>query len=166
MVDRSNHYEKAFESHLRRLRIPFVGVDESRRAFVGLDTVKSLDFVVTFPHGKTLLIDVKGRKLATEQSRSLENWVTQDDVASLAHWKSAFGVEAQALFVFVYQLAAEDQKAQFADHFSHADRNYGCLAVGLEDYSENMRARSAKWKTVHLLQRDFRRLAKPFSAWL
>ena len=45
-MDRSNHYEVAFESYLQRQRLSYVAVDETRRAPMGDSPVKSLDFLV------------------------------------------------------------------------------------------------------------------------
>ena len=64
-MDRSNHYEVAFEAYLQRQGLGYVAVDETRRAFLGRESVKSLDFIVYGPHGARLLVDVKGRRFPT-----------------------------------------------------------------------------------------------------
>ena len=61
-MDRGNHYEAAFEAYLRWHRLCYVGVDESRRAMLGDERVKSLDFIVYGERQARLLIDVKGRR--------------------------------------------------------------------------------------------------------
>ena len=61
-MDRSNHYEAAFEAYLQWHRLCYVAVDETRRAMLGETRVKSLDFIVYGPHGARLLVDVKGRR--------------------------------------------------------------------------------------------------------
>jgi len=81
------HYERAFEEYLRSRRIPYVSVDEARKALVprggapagvgsGADlrdgssagnpsgSLKSFDFVI-YGQGQNLLIDVKGRKVGS-----------------------------------------------------------------------------------------------------
>jgi len=45
-MDRSNHYESAFEGYLQWHRLCYIAVDETRRSFLGETKVKSLDFVV------------------------------------------------------------------------------------------------------------------------
>jgi len=36
MAKRSNHYEAAFEEYLRQRQIPYVAVDEKKRALLGM----------------------------------------------------------------------------------------------------------------------------------
>ena len=61
-MDRSNHYEAAFEAYLQWHRLSYVGVDETRRAFLGDRPVKNLDFIVLAQVGGRLLVDVNGRR--------------------------------------------------------------------------------------------------------
>ena len=62
MAKRDNHYEAAFEEFLRRRQIPYVAVDETKRALLGDASLKSLDFIVSTPLGNSWLVDVKGRR--------------------------------------------------------------------------------------------------------
>jgi hypothetical protein len=62
MAKRTNHYDAAFEAYLRRARVPFVVVDEARRARLNQLSLKSMDFIVTAPGNRNLLVDVKGRQ--------------------------------------------------------------------------------------------------------
>src|SRR5947208_10904265 len=82
-MDRSNHYEAAFEGYLQWHRHCYVAVDESRRAMLGEMRVKSLDFIVYGERGARLLVDVKGRRFPTgsppRQRWVWECWSTQDD---------------------------------------------------------------------------------------
>lgn len=84
MIDR-DHYQRAFEDYIRQRRIPYVSVDEARRAILPdasplkvqtrddasgtgrLATLKSFDFVVYGP-ASNLLVEVKGRKVAPRRS--------------------------------------------------------------------------------------------------
>lgn len=77
MAQRRFHYEQAFEHYLRCNRVPYVAVDEARKALtrpdihpdtVAGDALKSFDFVVYSPEGN-LLLDVKGRKCAVRWKR-------------------------------------------------------------------------------------------------
>ncbi len=74
MAQRRHHYERAFEEYLRARRIPYVSVDEARKALVpggrewggevaAEGALKSFDFVI-YGDGANLLVDVKGRKVA------------------------------------------------------------------------------------------------------
>ncbi|MDX2118602.1 MAG: HYExAFE family protein [Planctomycetota bacterium] len=79
MAQRRHHYEQAFEELLRTRRIPYVAVDEARKALVpdsgplrwrhdsppGEDnpaSLKSFDFVL-YGDGINLLAEVKGRRV-------------------------------------------------------------------------------------------------------
>lgn len=82
MAQRRHHYELAFEEYLRSRRVPYVAVDEARKALLPPGAVlsarsgvtdagaiaepsalKCFDFVVYSDRGN-LLLDVKGRKVA------------------------------------------------------------------------------------------------------
>src|SRR5947207_1882728 len=82
MAQRRHHYEHAFEEYLRARRIPYVAVDEARKALlpVGVGagapiatvrtpedigvaaSLKSFDFVI-YGQGANLLVEVKGRQV-------------------------------------------------------------------------------------------------------
>ena len=74
MAQRRFHYEQAFEHYLRANGVPYVAVDEAKRALQGpadqpgARKLKSFDFVVYSQSGANLLIDVKGRKLSLRKS--------------------------------------------------------------------------------------------------
>src|SRR5262245_27137239 len=107
-MDRSNHYEAAFEGYLQWHRLCYVGVDESRRSFLGGERVKSLDFIVHGELGQRWLIDVKGRRFpggAVDRPKNhWESWSTREDVDGLERWTSRFGPGYQALLLFVYHV--------------------------------------------------------------
>lgn len=85
MTQRHHHYELAFETFLRSRRIPYVAVDEARKALLPdtaaltlqrddtttsrQNTLKSFDFVIyATPHtasapSSNLLVEIKGRKI-------------------------------------------------------------------------------------------------------
>src|SRR3954471_13980792 len=100
-MDRSNHYEAAFEAYLQWHRLGYIAVDESRRSLFGDKPVKSLDFLVFGPQGARLVVDVKGRRFPTgrRQCHVWECWATQDDVAGLECWADLSGPGWQGLFV-------------------------------------------------------------------
>jgi len=82
MAQRRHHYERAFEWFLRSRRIPYVAVDEARKALIpgrvprlsepdgegrgggdAADALKSFDFVIYGDSGVNLLVDIKGRRV-------------------------------------------------------------------------------------------------------
>ncbi len=152
---RHNHFDVAFEEFLRSHRIPYVAVDEARRAMLGQASLKSFDFVVVTPQGTRLLVDVKGRQgrsgVAADH-RWRENWVTHDDIDSLIQWEAAFGPGFQAMFVFAYP--RRQPAAGVASR-------YEFFALPVRDFAAAMRQRSERWQTVSLTAADFRRLRIP-----
>ena len=84
MTIRTNHYEVAFEAFLREEKVPYIAVDERRRALLGSGSLKNLDFIVS-PSGGDMswLIDIKGRKFPSgRRNRYWKNWTTTDDLQS------------------------------------------------------------------------------------
>jgi hypothetical protein len=167
-MDRSNHYEAAFEAFLQQNSLCYVAVDESRRAMLGGLRVKSLDFVVYGHGGSRLVVDVKGRRYPggspTKPRRVWENWSTHEDIEGLEKWSSLFGSEYQGLLVFAYHLAdLVELPHDTPDVWSWRDRRYLLRAVPASEYRRAMRVRSPKWNTVHLPTAVFRDLVKPLS---
>ena len=178
MADRSVHYEAAFEAYLRNKGIPYVAVDEAKKALFANAKLKSFDFVVYPPQKKPrLLIDVKGRSLRNRTKRSgFETWATEADVKDLLQWEQVFGDGFTAVFGFVYwvdpppllalaETAAGGTNAE-PGVFEFRDRWYLLMGVNLAEYRDHMRRRSAKWETVCLPAEDFRSLARPIESWL
>jgi hypothetical protein len=182
VAQRRHHYERAFERYLRRHRIPYVSIDEAKKALLPerarfasthpdedeSKTLKSFDFVVYAPDSN-FLVEVKGRKVSrslrdSSRSRSrLESWVTQDDVDSLRVWQSLFGEGFAAVIVFLYWCQEEPPDALFQETFTHNHRWYALRAITVDDYASSMRVRSPRWRTVHLPADEFERLSHPFS---
>jgi hypothetical protein len=171
MAQRRFHYEQAFEHYLRANRVPYVAVDEAKKALLPdggeLASLKSFDFVV-YGAERNLLVDVKGRMYGVNASsatsnRRFESWVTEEDVEALAHWQQLFGDDFQAAFVFVYCLRQQPPDALFTEVFPFGDRWYVLREAPLEAYRREMRPRSARWRTVHVPAEAFMRLSRPFS---
>jgi hypothetical protein len=164
-MDRKEHYETAFEAFLRDRGIPYVAVDEAKRALFADAKLKSFDFVAYSRNGTNRLIDVKGRKCHTNsRNRSLQNWATMEDVDDLIQWEQVFGKEFKGLLVFLYWI--DPPLAPEHGMFEHKDRWYWALAIDVGEYRAHMRQRSEKWKTVALATADFRQLARPIDDWL
>src|SRR3989440_8695277 len=103
MADRNVHYEAAFEAYLRHRGIPYVAVDEAKKALFANAKLKSFDFVVYSKKGPNLLIDVKGRSCRNRSARSgFETWTTERDVSDLLQWEQVFGEGFRAVLTFVY----------------------------------------------------------------
>lgn len=168
MAQRRHHYEAAFEAYVREQRIPYVAVDEAKKALLpraagcrGSSALKSFDFVL-YGQGSNLLAEVKGRRVSSPGR--LERWVTLDDVESLRAWESLFGPQFEACFIFMYLHEAQPADALFEELFDHEGRWYALRAVSVRRYQAAMRVRSERWRTVDLEPRAFERLSEPFSA--
>jgi hypothetical protein len=167
-MDRSNHYEAAFEAYLQDQGYCYVAVDESRRARLGEDKVKSLDFIVYGPCGARLLVDVKGRRFPTgkpaQPRRVWECWSTREDVESLEQWADVFGPGYQGLLVFAYHLLPGVRVAEETDDlWTWRGRRYLLRGIATSDYRDAMVVRSPRWGTVTLGREDFRRLVRPLT---
>jgi hypothetical protein len=166
-MDRSNHYEAAFEAYLQWHRLCYVAVDETRRAWLGDARVKNLDFIVHGEAGAHLLIDVKGRCFPSgspeHRRRVWECWSTRDDIDGLRRWADLFGPAYQALLVFAYRLLPSVALPEDTDDlWTWRGRRYLLRAVTVADYARSMRVRSPKWGTVGLPGAVFRELVRPF----
>lgn len=180
MAQRRHHYERAFEAYLRDRRIPYVAVNEARKALLPpkarlrLDApgerraLKSFDFVV-YGENTNLLIEIKGRKVPARKDHTstgarLESWVTLDDIASLRDWERLFGPGYEGAFVFVYHREDQPPDGLFHEVIEREGRWYTLRAIALDDYVGAMKTRSPRWRTVDLPREAFARLSRPFSA--
>jgi hypothetical protein len=159
------HYEAAFEDYLRRKGLPYIAVDEAKKALFAGAKLKSFDFVVYRPAGRNLLVDIKGRKLPPGGG-TLQNWVTREDIDDLRQWEEIFGEGFAAMFVFVYYWPDSPESAPLKEMMLYQEKWYGMLGISVPDYREFMKPRSEAWGTVHLPAKEFRRLARPFEEWL
>lgn len=163
-MDRSNHYESAFEGYLQHHGLCYVAVDETRRARLGETPVKSLDFIVFGEGGTRLVVDVKGRRFpsgrAARPRRVWECWCEREDVDGLDRWSLLSGY--QGLLVFAYHvLPTVSLPADLPDLWEWRGRRYLLRAVTVEDYRLHMRVRSPRWDTVALPRSVFRGLVRP-----
>ncbi len=166
---RSNHYEVAFEAYLRAIRQPYIAVDETRRALLGEQTLKSFDFIVPGGDGLQFLLEIKGRRFPSGDlgtGQRWENWCTQEEPAGLLHWETLFGPGYRGLFLFAYEVLTAQAALEFTELFEFRGRQYAFVAIGADDYDRLNRRRSPKWETVSMPRRQFRGLARPFREWL
>src|SRR5262249_52104098 len=144
----------------------YIGVDETRRAYLGETRVKNLDFVVYGPESARLVVDVKGRRFPggpTGSRRVWECWSTLDDIDGLSRWATLFGPGYQGLLVFAYQLLpCVALPEETDDLWTWRGKRYLLRAVLVDDYRKHMRVRSPKWGTVDLPCGVFRELVRPF----
>ena len=165
MALRSNHYDAAMEEYLRSRCVPYVAVDETRRAVLADQSLKSLDFIIETP-GPNLLVDVKGRRFGGSAGR-WENWATLDDVTSMRRWETVFGPQFRAALVFAYAVEdGEDQAPAGFEPFEWGGRRYLFAAAMLADYAAACHERSAAWGTVSVARATFRRFHFPLHALL
>jgi hypothetical protein len=166
MANRKVIYEACFEDYLRTAGIPYVAVDEAKKALFAGARLKSFDFVVYSRSGPNLLADVKGRRLDGPAVRggSLQNWVNQEDLTSLAQWETVFGSGFAALLVFCYHLVRPEAAAGFEVVHLFRGEYYALVGVYRKGYAEVCRSRSRAWDTVSVPAAEFRRMARPVRA--
>ncbi len=166
MANRDNHYEAAFEEFLRARGVPYVAVDEARRSLLSDGaSIKSLDFIVSAPGPTTWLVDVKGRRFPSGdvQRQYWKNWLTRDDLRSLAKWEELFGEDFRGLFVFAYDVLGNRSPLPAEELFECRGSLYGFVAVPLADYAAHAHPISPRWDTWAMPTGDFRRLARPLA---
>ncbi len=161
MANRNIIYEACFEDYLRAAGIPYVAVDEAKKAIFAGVHLKSFDFVVYSRTGPNLLVDVKGRRFPYRGGRRWENWATRDDLDSLARWEEVFGSGFAGLLVFCYHLAGEGEDGAFDVVHRFRGESYGLVAVYRSAYVEACRTRSRAWDTVSVPTAAFRGMVRP-----
>lgn len=164
MTRRHIHYEDAFEDYLRSQGLPYIAVDQHKKAIFSGARIKSFDFLLYRPAGPTWLVDIKGRKFPYDGpggKRYWENWVTHEDLDGLAEWQRAFGEGFQAVLVFAYWLTVAGGRLPAAHVHAYRGEYYSFLCVALDEYAPHVRERSAKWGTVTVPAPTFRKLARP-----
>lgn len=188
MAQRRFHYEQAFEQYLRANGLPYVAVDEARKALDagggphGLDAattpfgtavpLKSFDFIV-YTQQRNLLVDIKGRHVRgrLRPGRRLENWVTREDVASIMRWEALFGDGFEAVFVFAYAFDMQPPDGWFEEVIvagptsGPADQRrwYALEEVCVSTYRRHMVDRSGRWQTVEVPQPTMQQLTRPLA---
>jgi hypothetical protein len=155
----SNHYELAFEHWLIDNKIPYIPVDEHKRAEFARSRIKCFDFLLYSTKGQIVMVEVKGRTFkgtSLANLTSLECWVTADDIDGLTNWQNLFGRDCRAVFVFAYKIEAIDVDLDGRETFDFDSNRYLFLCVSFDDYRRFMKLRSSKWRTVTLPADKFR----------
>ena len=162
MTKRDNHYEAAFEAYLRVRRVPYVAVDEAKRAKLGDGSLKSLDFIVSPVGSERWLVDVKGRRFPSgEQKQYWKNWSTRDDLRSLSTWQQLFGDCFRSIFVFAYDIVGDRAPLPEKLLFRFRERLYAFVGIRLDEYAAHAHRISQSWGTVAMPTATFRELAAP-----
>lgn len=166
-VRRRHHYDAAFEEYLRSRRVPYVAVDEARKALVpGTEecSLKSFDFVI-YGQATNLLVEIKGRLYDGKPGRAprLESWATEEDIRSLREWECLFGSGFRAALVFLYCCPHQPPAPLFEELFEFRGLWYILRLVLVDEYARVMRPRSPRWRTVHLPAAQFERLSRTLS---
>lgn len=162
------HYEAAFEACLQAQQVPYVAVDEVKKATFRGAKLKSFDFIVYSARQTNWLVDVKGRRwVRRKQQRApaWENWVTQEDLEGLRQWEAVFGTGFAGLLVFSYWIEPDADPPPEVVH-AHRGERYVFAGVPLEVYRQHARLRSPKWGTVNLPTAVFARHVRPLRDWL
>ena len=165
MANRNVIYEACFEDYLRQAGIPYVAVDEAKKAIFAGVHLKSFDFVVYSRTGPNLLADVKGRRFPYRGGRRWENWVTRDDLNSLAQWEQVFGSGFAGLLVFCYYLTKDGEAERFEIVHTFRGESYGLVGVYRKAYMAACQTRSPAWGTVGVPTAAFRSLVRPVAAY-
>lgn len=162
------HYEAAFEDYLRTRGVPYVAVDEAKRASFRDVQIKSFDFIVYSASQTNWLVDIKGRRWAARPGSarpSWQNWVTQADLDALEQWQIVFGEGFRALLVFAYWIDADAlPPAEIAHSFRALRYVFACMP--LDEYKGLARLRSPKWETVNIPVREFAQRVRPIAEML
>lgn len=161
-MDQRNGYEEVFEQWLVEKAVKYVPVDQQKRKIFARNKIKSFDFIVYPRNGGQVIAEVKGREFKGKSlagMKSLECWVTLEDVKGLIQWELVFEKGTRAMFVFVYKITGGDVDTDGADVFEFFDEKYFFYTVSLDDYREFMKVRSPKWETVTLPASKFRECA-------
>ncbi len=167
MANRKVIYEACFEDYLRATGVPYVAVDEAKKALFAGVRLKSFDFVVYSGTGPNLLVDVKGRRFPGAGSgggRRWENWATREDLDSLARWEEVFGSGFAALLVFCYHLGGPEEAARFDVVHGFRGEQFGLVGVYRRAYADACRTRSRAWDTVSVPAAALRRIARPVAS--
>ena len=169
---RANHYESAFSSYIRALRVPCVAIDQTRRTGEGQASgLKNPDFLLYPVGGPNLVVEVKGKRGKDARGyRRWENWVTCDDIDGLIRWQTMYGPGFRSVLAFVYE-EVPSRDAEFAESaldgtYSYRGRFYRFWAVALDDYLQHLRLRGPAWKAVAMARTEFRRRVRPLIDWL
>lgn len=162
------HYELCFETILRKNRIPYIAINESKRPVVKGKAIKNFDFIVYSRKGK-YLIDIKGKFFPYEYNRSLnywENWVGADDLVGLKYWQKIFGKGFKSIIVYPYLIKYQKDEGNFSKVYHFKNHSYGIVGIELNKYLKNSKQRSEKWRAISVSREKFKKLVSPIDKFI
>ena len=125
-------YADAFEYLLRSKSLPYVAVDEAKKALFAGAKLKSFDFIIYRAEGKNILVDaIGGAKLRKAAPRT--------DIEDFRRWQEIFGDGFAAYFAFIVPVAESDL-ASAGDCWQYQDRWYTCHFVPVPSASNRLDA--------------------------
>ena len=162
-----NLYEWGFEVVLTQRRQRFWRMRDVDRAVLDAGPVKGFDYLVQAGPDQAWLVEIKGRSFPTSTGGLWENWVTQDDLASLLQWQQHFGACAAGLLVFAYRCTNDAVMPGRPWTPLRVDATrFGFVAVEVQRYMQAAKLRSKKWRTFSLPRASFLKLVRPLEAFL
>jgi len=172
-----NHYEQAFGSWLADNAVNYVYVDQHKRQSFSSERVKTFDYLI-YPAKPVspgqisvpiVIAELKGkifRSTTLAGFRSMECWVSMEDVKGMLKWRQVIAAStaagiATAVFVFAYKLECIDVENDGCEIYDFGGERYVFYCVDLSDYTDNMKIRSRRWHTVNMSAENFRQKAFP-----
>ena len=165
----SGTYERAVEQFLRSHRLPYLAVNQRRRPLTGQGPVKNFDFLVRARSGQHYLVEVKGRQfpyVLRGKKVYWENWVHEEDLEGLRLWRGYFGFGFTGVVCYAYLITEPEYVDSFPSRSCWQGREFGLVAITLEDFVRWSRQRSSRWKALHIPPARFRQLIRPLGYFL
>jgi hypothetical protein len=156
-------YERAFEAWLRGRQVPYLSVQQLRRTHDDAGPIKSFDFLV-HARERHYIVDVKGKRfpqVSRGREAYWENWIHLSDIEGLFAWESHFGPGYVSLLVFCYWLQLPEGDGTVTRTLSMDGRDYLMVGLPARKFAEHARARSSRWRAVHVPASTFTSLVKP-----
>ena len=162
-------YERAVEEYLRSHQLPYLAVNQRRRALAAQRSLKNFDFLVRARSGQHYLMEVKGRPFPyVHRARKVywENWVHEEDLEGLRLWRDYFGFGFTGLVCYAYLVTEAEFLESFPSRSQWQGRNFGLVALTLEDFLQWAEQRSSRWRAKHIPPVLFRQLIHPLEVFL
>lgn len=170
-----SNYEKVFEEIIRACEIPYIAINEAKRAVVEGKKIKSLDFIVASKLG-VYLLDIKGKTFPYGWPHRLitsrdywENWVHKGDLEGMELWSNLFGSKkVQSLLVFIYKILKQDELDNFIDYVEMHNIYYGFVAIPTFLYRRHWKQRSTAqgFIAMYVSKTKFPGLVRPLSMFI
>lgn len=177
-----SEYENMFEKLLREKQLPYIAINEAKRAIVHGKKIKSFDFIVSSKNN-IFLIDIRGKQFpygrGNREGEYWENWIHEDDLGGLEFWEKKFGSnKAKGLLIFPYKIKSrqevEDENKlhkevnKFKCRFEFKNKSYGLVAITPDEYKKKSKIRSSKGQVhaIYISRKTFPTIAKPLNRFI